>query len=39
MSGEITVRTTSNARALMKALNVRVSVLPSFPRNSPKFIH
>ena len=28
MSGEMTVRTTSKAKALMKALNVSVSVLP-----------
>ena len=31
MSGEMTVRTTSKAKALMKALNVSVSVLPLLP--------
>ena len=32
MSGEMTVRTTSKAKALMKALNVSVSVLPLLPK-------
>ena len=42
MSGEMTVRTTSKAKALMKALNVSVSVLPLLPAqedNSRRVVH